>query len=137
MRAMLIDTSVWIEHLRGRPGAASEQLAEWLRDDPDRILVNEVVTCELLRGLRDDASALRLQVLLADCLQALPIERSDWIESAALYRRCRQVGATIRSALDCLMAAHAIRLQVPILAIDRDYTPIAQHFGLRLWQPTS
>jgi predicted nucleic acid-binding protein len=135
--AVLVDTSVWIDHLRDRPSAAAAQLAAWLSEDADRILVNEVVIAELLRGLRSDHDAAQLQAALEQLAQAGPIVRSDWLESARIYRACRLAGLTIRSPMDCLIASHAIRLQVPVLAIDRDFEAIASCTPLALHRPAA
>ena len=130
--AVLVDTSVWIDHLRGNNSPAGTRLAEWLGDEPDMILVNEVVTTELLRGLRGEAEAAELQAALDKLPQAAAMGRGDWLLSARIYRACRQAGLTIRSPMDCLIAAHAIRLQVPVLAFDRDFEAIASCTGLQL-----
>jgi hypothetical protein len=131
---VLVDTSVWIDHLRGRPSAAALQLAAWLADDPDRIVVNEVVTTELVRGFNDEAEALELQGALDKLPQADALARADWLQSASLYRRCRRAGLTVRSPMDCLIAAHAIRLNLPLLAIDRDFDTIATQVPLQLFK---
>ena len=39
--------------------------------------------------------------------------------------------------MDCLIASHAIRLQVPVLASDRDFEAIAAFTPLRLYSPTA
>lgn len=132
---VLVDTSVWIDHLRGRQSAAASELAGWLHDDPDCILVNEVVVTELLRGLSSEADSAQLQAALDKLLQADPMGRSDWLLSARIYRTCRDAGLTIRSPMDCLIASHAIRLNVPVLAIDRDFEAIASCTPLRLHRP--
>ena len=131
---VLVDTSVWIDHLRGRPSAAALQLAAWLGDDPDRIVVNEVVTTELVRGFNDEAEALELQGALDKLPQADALARADWLQSASLYRRCRRAGLTVRSPMDCLIAAHAIRLNLPLLAIDRDFEAIVTQVPLQLFK---
>ena len=130
--AVLVDTSVWIDHLRDRPGAAVAELAGWLSEDADRILINEIVTTELLRGVRSDRDATQLQGALDKLAQADPIRREDWLLSARVYRDCRAAGLTVRSPMDCLMAAHALRLQVAVLAVDRDFDAIASCTPLRL-----
>lgn len=56
----------------------------------------------------------------------------DAEEAAHIYRVCRRAGETIRSMNDCLIAAIAIRNDVPVLHRDRDYDAIARHFPLRL-----
>ena len=129
---VLVDTSVWIDHLRDRPGAAVAELAGWLSEDADRILVNEVVATELLRGVRTDKDATQLQAALDKLAQADPLRREDWLLSARVYRVCRSAGLTIRSPMDCLMASHAIRLQVAVMAVDRDFDAIASCTPLRL-----
>lgn len=131
---VLVDTSVWVEHLRGNQGAAGARLAEWLGEDPDFILINEVVITELLRGMRSEADALELHAALDKLVQADPLVRDDWLLSARIYRACRQAGLTIRSPMDCLIAAHAIRLKVPVLAVDRDFDAIATCTGLQLYE---
>ena len=135
--AVLVDTSVWIDHLRARRNAPAAELAGWLSDEPDRILVNEVVITELLRRVRNEADAARLQMALDKLLQADPIGRDDWLLSAGVYRLCREAGLTIRSPMDCLIASHAIRLQVPVLASDRDFEAIAACTPLRLYSPVA
>jgi predicted nucleic acid-binding protein len=130
--AVPVETSVWIDHLRGTEGLRSARLATWRADEPDRILVNEVVTTELLQGLRSEADAAELHSALEKLVQAEPLGPGDWLLSARTYRTCRQAGLTIRSPMDCLIAAHSIRLQVPALAVDRNFDAIATCTGLRV-----
>ena len=132
---MLVDSSVWIDHFRNRPSPAARQLAHWLAEEPDCIVVNGVVLCELLRGMRSEAAATQLMGALDKLPQADAIGRADWLLSAGLYRRCRGAGLTIRSAMDCLIAAHAIRLDLPLLAVDRDFDAIATQAPLTLHTP--
>ena len=130
--AVLVDTSVWIDHFRARDNEAVAELATWLDEEPDRIVVNEVVLMELLRGARSETDAATLSATLNHLVQADPIMRDDWMVSARIYRTCRQSGLTIRSPMDCLIAAHAIRLGVSVLAIDRDFEAIASCTPLQL-----
>ena len=51
--------------------------------------------------------------------------------AADLYRRCRARGSTIRSPLDCLIAAVAIRIDAAVLHEDRDFDALAQYTELR------
>ncbi len=43
-------------------------------------------------------------------------------EAVALYRAARRQGISIRSSVDCLIAACAIRNHLTVLHRDRDYT---------------
>ena len=74
---------------------------------------------------------MRLRSLLGT-VELLPVESDDWATAALLYRMCRVNGATIRSMVDCLIAAVAVRHDVPILAKDRDFEALAAHTPLRL-----
>ena len=46
--------------------------------------------------------------------------------SSQLYRRVRRAGITVRSSVDCLIAACAIRHGLTVLHDDRDYPAIAR-----------
>ncbi len=49
-----------------------------------------------------------------------------------MYRACRRQGVTVRSSVDCLIAAVAIRRDIPVLHLDRDFGAIATCTGLQL-----
>ncbi len=135
--AVLVDSSVWIDHFRNRDTPAAVLLARWLAEEPDRVVVNHIVSCELLRGMRSEAAAATLQAHLDRLPQADAITDADWLASAAIYRRCRGAGLTIRSPMDCLIAAQAMRLKLPLLAIDRDFHAIAALHTLVLHATTT
>jgi hypothetical protein len=54
------------------------------------------------------------------------MEESLFIEAAELYRAARRQGLTIRSSVDCLIAACAMRHDLPVLHMDRDYELLAR-----------
>lgn len=58
--------------------------------------------------------------------------REDWEEAAAIFRRCRHVGFTPSSRIDCLVAAVALRNDVPVLHHDADFDGIAACTGLEV-----
>lgn len=47
------------------------------------------------------------------------------------YRTARRQGLTIRSSLDCIIAACALRKDLTVLHHDRDYEALARISGLR------
>lgn len=65
----------------------------------------------------------------------IPIESGDFDVAAELYRRCRSAGETIRNFIDCLVAAVAIRADVPLLHNDVDFTALARHTELQVFSP--
>lgn len=128
---ILIDTSAWIEFLRdtGSPTCARV----------DQLLAEEIATChpvrmELLAGARDEQHLQALRSLLArtTTLETLP---TDYEAAAVLYRVCRRRGETVRKLIDCLIAAHAIRVRLPLLHTDADFDVLARHTELIVDQP--
>jgi predicted nucleic acid-binding protein len=87
---------------------------------------------ELLAGAKDAIERRRLRRALADATLLSVEGLDDWEQGAALFRTCREAGGTPRSQLDCLIAAVAIREDVPVLHADRDFDLIAEHTSLRV-----
>lgn len=118
----LVDTSVWIEVFRRPPRIDLEALIDF----------EEVVTClpviqEVLQGFRDE----RAFRLARDAMQALPIVEAPLTMAAFeaavdLYRLTRRAGVTVRSSVDCLIAACAVRNNLTVLHHDRDFDRIAR-----------
>ena len=126
---ILIDTSAWVEFLRntGSPVCALV----------DELLAGEIATCDVIRmevlaGARDEAHLLSLRRLLARAV-VIPTRAADYENTAALYRRCRRQGETVRALSDCLIGAIAIRAGAPILHSDTDFDVLARHTELRVY----
>jgi predicted nucleic acid-binding protein len=119
---VLVDTSVWIEVFR-KPARVRLE---------DHLDFDQVVTClpvvqEVLQGFDREADYRRAR----EAMWALPIVesplRSAVIEDAVnLYRRARRAGVTVRSSVDCLIAACALRHDLAVLHVDRDFNNLAR-----------
>lgn len=125
---ILVDTSAWIEFLRDTGSVSCVRV--------DELLAEEVATClpihmELLAGARDDTHLVALRGLLARTT-TLETLATDFEDAAALYRVCRRRGETVRTLIDCLIAAHAIRARLPLLHADADFDVLARHTALVL-----
>lgn len=92
----------------------------------------EPVRMELLAGASSERERVLIQGSLAQCWTEPVHGPGDWEGAASLYQACRQRGVTPRKVLDCLIAAVAIRIDVPVLAHDRDFELIARHTPLRI-----
>jgi len=55
-----------------------------------------------------------------------PLGRLVVDEAVDLYRRARRAGFTVRSGVDCLIAACALRHNLTVLYADRDFPAIAK-----------
>ena len=119
---VLVDTSVWIDVFR-KPARLR------LEDHMD---FDEIVTClpvlqEVLQGFDREADFRRAR----EAMWALPIVESPLrpalVDDAVdLYRRARRAGLTVRSGVDCLIAACALRHNLAVVHVDRDFTNLAR-----------
>jgi len=55
-----------------------------------------------------------------------PMRSEVFEEAAQLYRMARRAGVTVRSGVDCLIVACAIRHGLPVLHHDRDFSLLAK-----------
>ena len=127
---VLVDSSVWIAYLRDSGGPEVDLLERLI--DEQRAATTDVVLLEVLAGTTDEERAARLRRFLAGAEVLRQESPVDAEHAAALYRACRRAGDTPRSLNDCLIAAVALRHDVPVLHQDRDFTVLAQHTDLRL-----
>ena len=125
---ILIDSSAWIEFLRGT-GSGTCDLVESLLDDS--IAICDPIRMEILAGARDEVHLADLRALLARAT-TLPTGPTHYEEAAALHRRARASGLTVRRPIDCLIAAVAIDHDVELLHSDRDFDVIARTSPLRI-----
>lgn len=128
---ILIDTSAWIEFLRDTGSDVCNHVDALLAGD---VAVCDPVRMELLAGARDDQHLRDLRGLLAR-VALIPTEPTDFEDAAALYRTCHRRGETVRKLIDCLIAAVAIKGDVPVLHAEADFDILARHTRLRLEQP--
>ncbi len=93
---------------------------------------DEVVTClpivqEVLQGfIHDQAFRAERHAMLALPIVESPMPADVFTDAVDLYRRARRAGIAIRSGVDCLIAACAIRHDLVVLHNDRDYPALAR-----------
>ena len=123
----LVDTSVWIEVFRRGRALDLESAVDF----------DEVVTClpvvqEVLQGFREErAYRLARESMLALPMVDSPLPLERHLAAADLYRLCRRRGVSVRSSIDCLVAASALQHDLEVLHRDRDYALIAGVVPLR------
>ena len=130
---IFIDTSAWIEFLRDTGSPVCDLVDELLARE---IAICDAVRMEVLAGARDESHLISLRRLLARATM-IPTQATDYEDAAALYRRCRRQGETVRKLIDCLIAAVAIRADIPILHSDADFEALARHTELRIYPSMS
>jgi hypothetical protein len=121
----LVDTSVWIDFLRGETGAHVDFL-DGLLDNPLAAGLSDVIYMEVLQGARNPESFERLRVYFStQRFYPFADSRLSHESAASMYHDCRRQGVTVRSSLDCLIAQCAIEHGLTLLHNDRDYLGIA------------
>lgn len=124
---VLVDTSVWIEVFR-----KTDPLDLEAHVDFDAVVTCLPIVQEVLQGFRDErAFRLAREAMLSLPIADDPVERRVFEEAVDLYRTARRRGITVRSSIDCLIAATALRHDLEILHRDRDYGLLGQVSRLR------
>jgi predicted nucleic acid-binding protein len=121
---ILVDTTVWVDFLRGVDSRVSRIFRRLIEDEEDLCLTSLNVT-EILQGIRHEPlyDETRRHLLAFPIFQ--PEELSTYLHAADIYRACRRRGRTIRSTIDCLIAAIAMENDLIVLHNDRDFAQIA------------
>ncbi len=123
---MIVDSSVWIAHLRGTNSPGARRLAAAL-GRRETIPLPDIVLHEILRGASSPGNFLRLERAFLTLPRLVPADPRLLARNAAhLYARCRWAGFTPRSGNDCLIACCAIEARQPLLHEDRDFPRIAE-----------
>ena len=123
---MMVDTSAWIEYLRATGSFCDVQLQQALLRG-GVVLLPAVVLQEVLQGARSPSHYMALQSELDQLPIFDPLDVPELHRQAALlYARCRWQGVTVRSPMDCVVAACAIEADIPLLARDSDFSEICR-----------
>ena len=121
----LVDTSVWVDYLRGISTQSVEKLQRIL-DETRPFGITSLIFQEVLQGTDSDISFARLDAYLRSQRFYHPQDPlTTYAEAARIYFRCRRKGVTIRSTIDCLVAQIAIENDLLLLHSDRDFDDIA------------
>lgn len=130
---VIVDTTVWVDYFRGVRNAETDWLDAEL--DGQRLGIMDLIICEVLQGVRDDAAATEVERLLLK-LHVFEIGGVELAREAARnYRTLRSRGHTVRKTIDCLIATFCVREQHSLLHRDRDFDPFEQFLELSVVHP--
>ncbi len=127
MESVLLDTSIWIDALRGKtPNIVA--LTQGLLND-DRALTCGPVIFEIKRGLR---SPERKKILpLFDALIRLSFDEAIWDAGGDLDASLRKKGVTI-PPMDVLIAQICLHHKVVLFTLDEHFRSVP---GLQVFEP--
>ena len=125
---ILVDTSVWIDIFRGKPGNAVKAFREKIGSE--NCVLSRFNQLELLQGAKDEKE----WELLAGYLSTqyyLEADYNTWQAAARIYFELRRKGVTINSPVDCCIAQIAIDHGAILLHRDKDFEKISRIRPLR------
>ena len=130
---VIIDTTVWIDYLRGADNPETNWLDKHL--SLQRFGLTDLILCEVLQGIQDEVEFARAR---ANFLK-LKIFQTDGTELAVIaarnYRELRLRGYTVRKTIDCLIATFCLQGKHELLHRDRDFDCFEKVLGLRVLHP--
>jgi len=130
---ILVDTSVWVDLLRGVDSPSCRQLRRLIEAEEDLALTGIVIT-EILQGIAKE----REFQMIRDHLLEFPVFEPKGVETyltaAGIFRECRRKGKTVRKTVDCIIAAVCLENDLILLHQDADFDRIAACTGLKCYR---
>jgi predicted nucleic acid-binding protein len=128
---ILVDTSVWIDFLRGDDSLERRMLHNLIKAE-EEISITGIILTEILQGIKEDKKYRLAKNYLSEFPIFEPNGINTYLDAARIYRECRSNGKTIRSTIDCLIAAICLENDFSVLHKDRDYDIIRECVGLKV-----
>jgi predicted nucleic acid-binding protein len=126
---ILVDSSVWIDHLRNQATHSVLRLRALMPATP--LLVGDLILCEVLRGLRSDREARLIERGFRQ-FEVVPLfDPALAITAAANYRFLRGRGVTMAKLADLIIGTFCIERGHALLHSDRDFEPMERFLGLQ------
>lgn len=125
---VLVDTSIWVDYLRGITSIVAEKVDRLLSDA--EVCVPKIVLAELLQGAKYDREVSAVK----DFLEAFTIidqGPDTWLKAGKLSRRLRSRGQTIH-LIDCYIAVIAEENNCTVFTLDEHFREIQKVLPLRL-----
>lgn len=127
---IVVDSSVWIALLRGEDTPEVRKLR--VCEQPDQILLGDLILLEVLQGARDERHADLIERRLRQFQIASMLSPALAPQIARNYRYLRDRGVTPRKTIDMIIGTFCIAGSHLLLHTDRDFDSMVAHLGLRV-----
>lgn len=127
---VIIDTTVWIDYLRGTENPETRWLDRELQRQ--RLGLTDLILCEVLQGIRDQSAFAKVR---SDLLKFQVFPTGGSLLAIAAAQNCRdlrQRGYTVHKTIDCLIATFCLEARHELLHRDRDFDCFEKVLGLQV-----
>ena len=121
---IVVDSSVWIANLRDLDTRAVRLLRSI--EDPDDILVGDLILLEALQGARSEEHAVQIENDLRQFRVESMLDAELAVRAARSYRTLRDKGVTIRKT-NLIIGTFCLAHGHMLLHDDRDFDAMAAH----------
>lgn len=129
---VIVDTTVWIDFLKGRDTWEVAKLETLINEETD-VFVTGIIVQEILTGVKSKKDRETVRKELERFIFLSPTLETH-VKAAEIFDACRKKGYTIRSLIDCLIASLALEYDLTLLEKDRDYTLIKKVLPLKTFR---
>ena len=126
---ILVDSSVWIDYLRGAETKQAEKLDSLLGIEP--LAVGDLILAEVLQGTTSDKHFKEVKRLMTSLDVVQFGGYAVAVEAAQNFRTLREKGLTVHKTIDCIIATRCIMDGMTLLHSDRDFDAFVIHLGLK------
>ncbi len=127
---ILVDSSVWIDYLRGVSTPQSDKLDSLLGVEP--LAIGDLILAEVLQGFSNERDFIKARKNL-DSFEHVELGGKDIaIQAARNFRTLRGLGITVRKTIDTIIATRCIESGYTLLHSDRDFDAFETHLGLQV-----
>lgn len=128
---ILVDTSVWIDFLKGKNTPHRNILHQLIAIEED-LCITGIILTEILQGILEEKESAEVRKYLLEFPVYNPEGIATYIEASNIYKKCSKKGKTVRKTIDCLIAAVAIENNLTLFHNDRDFDTIAECTDLKV-----
>lgn len=130
---ILVDSSVWIDFLKGTNSRERRALHRLIEEEED-VSLTEIILAEILQGIKEDKVFKKAKGYLLEFPIHRPKGVETYLKAADIYRDCRKKGKTVRKTVDCIIAAICIENDLVLLHKDSDFDHIGACVPLKLYK---
>jgi predicted nucleic acid-binding protein len=129
---VVVDTTVWIDYVRGLDTPYTNALDFELLHN--QIVTGDLIITEFLQGFRSDKDFEAAKEIMGSLIYCDMLGKDIALKSAINFRFLRQNGITIRKTADIIIGTFCIEHELPLLHNDKDFEPMEKYLNLLVYK---